>query len=83
MDDWNKIDGLQTQAALNYCLLSSFMPLALRNTRRVCNKELDRVIDLQMEDINLEDFYRIRGTNQVRSPYEQTMNALFSESSGE
>ncbi len=83
LEGWNEIEGLQTQAALNYCLLSSFMPLALKDTRRVYAAELDRVMDLRLEDINLEDFYRIRGTNQVRSPYEQSINALFSDISGE
>ena len=83
LEGWNEIEGLQTQAALNYCLLSSFMPLALKDTRRVYAEELDRVMDLRLEDINLEDFYRIRGKNQVRSPYEQSINALFSDISGE
>lgn len=81
--DWNKIEGLQTENSLSYCLLSSFMPLALGDTRRVNAEELDSVMDLPMEDINLEDFYRIRGTNQVRSPYEQSVNALFDVGGGE
>ncbi len=80
---WNKIEGLQTPGALNYCLLSSFMPLALRDARRADAVELDHVKNLPMEDINLEDFYKIRGRNQVRSPYEQSINALFNVGSGE
>jgi hypothetical protein len=76
LESWNQIPGLQTQDALNYCLLSSFMPLALGDRRRVTREDIEMTRDLGLEQINLDQFYRIRGTGESRSPYEQTVNSI-------
>ncbi len=81
--NWDKIEWLQTEDALTYCLLSSFLPLALKDACRVDADELGHTSHLSMEYINLEDFYTIRGKTQVRSPYEQSVNALSSVVTGQ
>jgi hypothetical protein len=76
LESWNRIPGLQTQDALNYCLLSSFMPLALGDRRRVTSEDLDMTRDLRLEQINLDQFYQIRGASESRSPHEQIVNSI-------
>ena len=74
--NWNATPGLPSQSALIYHLLSSFMPLALQDEKRVYNLDLDKVKGLQFEDIDLTVFWKIRGELDIHSQEEEVFYAI-------
>ncbi|MFC1835847.1 hypothetical protein ACFL2Q_14190 [Thermodesulfobacteriota bacterium] len=76
LTDWQQIPGLNNQKALVNCLLSTFMRIALLDQRTVSKEDLGRTNSLDMEPIDLKDYYEDRGLNEIRSPFEQAFDSM-------
>jgi hypothetical protein len=73
---WDKVPGFSNEAALVFHLLSTFMPLALLDSRRVKAAELAQATGVTMESVDLDRFYQIRGLSEPRSIDEHVFRAL-------
>ncbi|HEY3378410.1 MAG TPA: hypothetical protein VGL77_13035 [Armatimonadota bacterium] len=80
LSNWRHISGIQTQQALIYHVLNSFFSEALLDTRKVTTDFMNRIKGFRLESIDSQLLSNIQGTFEVRSPYEQTYNALISAS---
>jgi hypothetical protein len=76
LDSWFELPGFGTQAALRYHLLSSFMPQALMDSQRVSAKDIKRLKHHNLEEVDLEEFHRVRGSVELHSYEEQAFSAL-------
>jgi hypothetical protein len=76
LTNWNNTPGLPKQSALVYHLLSSFMPLALMDEKRVSHSDLNKVKGLQFERIDLTMFWKIRGELNIHSQKEEVFYAI-------
>jgi hypothetical protein len=76
LQDWRMLRGYATQSSLVYHLLNSFMPEALLDRRRIPGQQCQRLKSLGFEDVDLTDFFRIRGTLEFHSEDEQAFQAL-------
>lgn len=76
LQGWNVVPGFTSESALLYHLLSTFMPLGLLDSKRVVATEIARVTRFGMENVDLDDFYLIRGESEPRSGDEQVFRAL-------
>lgn len=73
---WNRLNDFQTQSALVFHLLGSFMPEALVDQRRVEAATLVRLNTQGLNPIDLTNFHAIRGENEPRTHLEQNFTAL-------
>ncbi len=76
LGDWNDIEGLGTQSALVFHLLSSFMPEATLDERRVAEETIDRLRLQGFEPVDLTNFQATRGSHERRSPDELAFRAM-------
>ena len=74
--DWARIPGFQTQSALVFHLLNSFMPEALLDQRRLGPVNIARLKANGAEETDLTEFYRIRGEIELHPADEQVFLAL-------
>lgn len=77
--DWKRIPGFYTQKALLFHLLETFFPLALLDSKREPECNIQKLGELEMEPLDLEFFYKIRGIVETHSPYEKDFLALLEE----
>lgn len=80
LDGWEKLPGFQTQYALVFHLLGSFMPEALMDERRVPESTLRKLRAQGLSPLDLTDFYKIRGSQEPRMFIEQGFLALLGKS---
>ena len=73
---WQKLVEFQTQSALIYHLLGSFMPEALLDARRIEAGDLARLEAEGLAQIPLAGFNSIRGTSRPKTEVEQSFDAL-------
>jgi hypothetical protein len=76
LDKWSEIREFHFQSALVYHLLESFMPQALLDERRCDGAVIQRLRKLGLVQVDLTDFYRIRGELAPRTSLEQSFHAL-------
>ena len=76
LGDWIRLEGFGTQSALAFHLLSSFMPEALMDSRRVNQTVRNRLHSLGLEAIDLQEFHRLRGVVELHSYDERAFQAL-------
>lgn len=74
--DWRMTPGLATQSALVFHLLSSFLPEATLDNRRLAGKAISRLRACGFEPVDLTNFQATRGTHERRSPEELAFRAL-------
>jgi len=74
--DWSQLPGFKTQSALAFHLLNSFLPEALLDEQRLKTEQLQRLQALGLENVDLQEFRRVRGTLEFRSREEQAFQAL-------
>ncbi len=74
--DWSELSEFATQGALVYHLLSSFMPWALIDARRIPDSDVQRLLQIGLVPIDLTRFYEIRGTVPPHTTAEQCFQAL-------
>ena len=80
LEHWRIIPGIPSQQALVYHVLNSFFPEALLDTRKVTSDFLNRLHGFGMEAIDIHLLTDNQGIFEVRSPYEQTYQALLNVS---
>jgi hypothetical protein len=80
LENWHLIQGLNTQSALAFHLLSSFMPEALLDNQRLGNDVLGRLVNQGLEPVDLLSFHAIRANRERRTPYELAFRALIGAS---
>jgi hypothetical protein len=78
LSGWDRLQQFQTQSALIYHLLGSFMPEALVDQKRISTTTAARLTAQHLIDIDLSQFYLIRGTTEARMALEQDFQALIS-----
>ena len=76
LEDWHMVDGFNTQSALVFHLLSSFMSQALLDNHRLDDDVINRLRSQGLEPVDLVSFQAIRGNRERRSPYELAFRAL-------
>ena len=76
MQHWAKIPGFETQSALVFHLLTSFMADALLDQRRLGSAEVERLRANGVTEVDLKDYYRIRGEVEIHPSDEQVFLAL-------
>jgi hypothetical protein len=78
LQHWAKIPGFGTQSALLFHLLSSFMPEALLDPRRLDPVNVVRLRANGLVETDLKEFHRIRGEVELHPIDEQVFLALMS-----
>jgi hypothetical protein len=78
LGDWNDIPGLETQSALVFHLLSSFMAEATLDDQKLPRETIDRLRAQGFEPVDLASFQATRGSRERRSPEELAFRALIS-----
>jgi hypothetical protein len=73
---WSILEGFETEGAMIYHLLSSFMPEALADGIRLSSVTLGHLQHAQLETIDLARFYTVRNTLTPRTPAEENFHAL-------
>jgi hypothetical protein len=76
LEDWHMIQGFNTQTALVFHLLSSFMPEAVLDNQRLGEDFINRLRNQGLEPVDLVSFQTIRGNRERRSPDELSFRAL-------
>jgi hypothetical protein len=76
LTDWSKLPGFASQSALEFHLLNSFLPEALIDVKRIDKSTVVRLISLGFENVDLENYHRIRGILEIHSYEEQAFHAL-------
>jgi hypothetical protein len=76
LEEWHMIQGFNTQSALVFHLLSSFLPEALLDDRRLGNDVINRLRNQGLEPVDLVCFQAVRGNRERRSPDELAFRAL-------
>jgi hypothetical protein len=76
LEDWHMVDGFNTQSALVFHLLSSFMSQALLDNHRLDDDVINRLRSQGLEPVDLVSFQAIRGNRERRSPDELAFRAL-------
>ena len=76
LSGWSDIRGLPTQDVMAFHVLCSFLPLALQDSTRVTNDNLQRVCELGLESIDLSCFHRAWGAVENRSSWEMAVAAI-------
>jgi len=74
--NWSSIQGYSNEHALCYHLLRSFMPEALKDTRRCSNDTLNRIRPAGLEDIDINLLSECEGGIEPRSVDETTFAAI-------
>ena len=73
---WSRVPGFNTEAALVFHLLTSFMALGLLDEKRVSADDMAKTKAAGMEPVDLKRFHEIRGTSEPRSADEHVFRAL-------
>jgi hypothetical protein len=76
LGDWHQIQGLATQSALVFHLLSSFMREATLDNRKLGEETISRLRAQGFEPVDLTNFQATRGSHERRSPDELAFRAL-------
>jgi hypothetical protein len=76
LEGWHSIQGLATQPALVFHLLTSFMPEALLDGQRLSVETINRLRNHGLETVDLTTFHAIRGNRERRLPEELVFRAL-------
>ena len=76
LENWHMIQGFNTQSALIFHLLSSFMPEALLDNERLGDDIINRLRGQELERVDLASFQAIRSNRERRSPEELAFRAL-------
>jgi hypothetical protein len=76
LQNWHRIQGLATQSALIFHLLSSFFPEATLDNRRLPEETVGRLRAQGFEPVDLTNFQAMRGSRDRRSPEELAFRAL-------
>jgi len=76
LEGWHKIQGLATQPALVFHLLTSFMPEALLDNQRVSTTVNGKLLNRGLEVVDLDTFHAIRGNRERRLPEELIFRAI-------
>jgi hypothetical protein len=76
LQDWHGIEGLATQSALVFHLLSSFFPEAILDSRRLSEETVTLLRAHGFEPVDLTNFQATRSSRDTRSPEELAFRAL-------
>jgi len=76
LQHWTQIPGFETQSALVFHLLTSFMADALLDQRRLGPVEVERLRANGVTEVDLKEYYRIRGEVELHPSDEQVFLAL-------
>ena len=76
---WEKLPEFQTQSALRFHLLDSFMPEALMDSKRLTPSVISRLSALHLQPIPMDDYYAIRSTVPPRTDQERAFHALLAD----
>ena len=76
LTDWNKVQGFNTEEALCYQLLRTFMAPVLKDSRRMSDDMHTALRVASLEDVETESLTRCEGTEEPRTEYEHTFAAL-------
>lgn len=75
---WSRLAGFGIQQSFLYHLTNSFMPEAILDSRRTSTTLATQLRTLGLEEIDLTEFYRVRGGLELHSSDEQAFEAILS-----
>ncbi|MFT5526393.1 MAG: hypothetical protein ACI9HK_004369 [Pirellulaceae bacterium] len=73
---WRKLDGFENEPAFVFQLLRTFMPHALKDSRKCDQESLDQIRVASLEDVDLSLLEGAELRNEPRTAVEQTFHAL-------
>lgn len=76
LDRWQELPDFQTESAMIFHLLGSFMPMALLDERRLSPPDIELLKGVGLQSIDLTDYYRYRGIIHPKLLVEQSFAAL-------
>jgi hypothetical protein len=80
LSTWSQIPGFANEAAICYHLLTSFMPEAIKDSRRCRADTLAHLTAASLEEVDCRLLFACEGTTEPRTVEETTFHALIAQS---